>query len=510
MPRVEVPDEFCCCFTVEPFIDPVVAADGNSYERVEILKWFNERKQTTSPRTNLPLEDFSLRPNVQLKTAVARFKTSLLCEEAFTAAIKTGDLKTLEARPFLDVTEFRPLLIAVESNQLLVLKYMVGQMPTELVKNPDLLFYARSRAMVLYLVEDCKMPLEMVGARTALEHFANGYSDCPEEDVLDIVAELLRLGADAKRKTEKGGSVFDLVHRPLPVVKLLVTGGAASPDVVSYTLLNTRWGATDWYVDRFLYILSLIGDEGQQIALIHRSEDSVISRCVLNPKLLKMLFLPPYALKANGTHESGITAIHNWVGFIQTESLPSLSLLLNDGKCNIDAKEKRSGATALHKAVEFGRVECVNLLVAAGANTKILDNRGKCAFDYCEKDCLLSFYRSAIRLSSINYLSPHGLFAPEYVPASSSSASAASASASASNSPSSSSSALASSASKKRNADVGLLENCALDGDENDDSKRPTKRMNLSAGNGSTEVSLDEKGEPSLNICVCMSLLLRL
>ncbi len=222
MPRVEVPDEFCCCFTVEPFIDPVVAADGNSYERVEILKWFNERKQTTSPRTNLPLEDFSLRPNVQLKAAVARFKTSLLSEEAFTAAIKTGDLKTLESRPFLDVShygaEFRPLQLAVESNQLLVLKYMVGQMPAELIKNHDLLFYARSRAMVLYLVVVCIMPLEIVLARTALEHFANGYSHCPEEDVLDIVAELLRLGADAKRKTEKGGSVFDLVHRPLPVV----------------------------------------------------------------------------------------------------------------------------------------------------------------------------------------------------------------------------------------------------------------------------------------------------
>jgi ankyrin repeat protein len=551
MPRVEIPDEFLCCLTLELFVEPVVAADGNTYERSEILKWF-KRKQTTSPRTDLPLDDFSLRPNIQLKDAVERFKKCLLSEEAFAAAIKKGDLKTLEARDFLDPRTFSPVRLAVESNQLLVLKYMVGQMHTELVKNNDLLFYARSRPMVQYLVEECKMALEITNKeeQTALEYFCNDRLAIPEEELLAIVAELLRHGADAKPKHKTGGSVFSLLGLPLALVKLLVSAGAAPPELISHvdefgeTFMHAFWSSSEKCAERFPYILSLAGDIPQQIALVSRITKtgcSVVHRCVANPKILKFIFSAPYSLHANVTNKWGSTPIHEWVGYdIPDESLPSLSLLLNEGKCDIDAKRKNNGKTALHLAVSYGRLECVHLLLAAGANTKIVDNEGKCAFDYCTNEKWMRLYRNALSNTTSEFFARYGFVPPvgdwkssawqparsalaafaSAVPAGAAhSASAASAAAGSSVTGHSASAASApallaapsltvSALSKKRNAEVDPLET----GDENEsDSKRPTKRANISTENGGSAAatasavapSQDKKGEGIITIKVC-------
>ena len=53
--------------------DPVVTADGLSYERAAIEHWFSTG-HTTSPRTNAPLPHQHLVPNVQLRQAIEAWK----------------------------------------------------------------------------------------------------------------------------------------------------------------------------------------------------------------------------------------------------------------------------------------------------------------------------------------------------------------------------------------------------------------------------------------------------
>ncbi|GMH43275.1 hypothetical protein BSKO_11197 [Bryopsis sp. KO-2023] len=58
----------CCPITQEVFKDPVVAADGHTYERSALEKWLQKSK--TSPFTNLELPNNTLTPNVLIKKII--------------------------------------------------------------------------------------------------------------------------------------------------------------------------------------------------------------------------------------------------------------------------------------------------------------------------------------------------------------------------------------------------------------------------------------------------------
>ena len=67
----KIPVEFLCPITQEILIDPVMAQDGNTYERKAIEMWFV--KHSTSPLTNAPLPSKSLLPNLNLKKLIADY-----------------------------------------------------------------------------------------------------------------------------------------------------------------------------------------------------------------------------------------------------------------------------------------------------------------------------------------------------------------------------------------------------------------------------------------------------
>lgn len=58
----------------ELFVDPVIAADGSSYERSAIEDWLSRKK--TSPMTNEPFLNDTLTPNDTLRAAVKGFLES--------------------------------------------------------------------------------------------------------------------------------------------------------------------------------------------------------------------------------------------------------------------------------------------------------------------------------------------------------------------------------------------------------------------------------------------------
>ena len=63
------PQEYHCPITMALMRDPIVCADGFSYERTSIERWFQDG-HTSSPLTNLPLADTSLTPNRSLRLAI--------------------------------------------------------------------------------------------------------------------------------------------------------------------------------------------------------------------------------------------------------------------------------------------------------------------------------------------------------------------------------------------------------------------------------------------------------
>lgn len=64
----QVSEVLCCPITHEPFKDPVVAADGVTYERSAIMNWLS--KSNTSPMSNTVLPNLHLHPNNLVKTLV--------------------------------------------------------------------------------------------------------------------------------------------------------------------------------------------------------------------------------------------------------------------------------------------------------------------------------------------------------------------------------------------------------------------------------------------------------
>ncbi|NXJ77997.1 WSDU1 protein, partial [Trogon melanurus] len=69
---VTIPDEFLCPITRELMKDPVIAADGYSYEKEAMESWLGSTRRS-SPMTNLPLPSVVLTPNRTLKMAIARW-----------------------------------------------------------------------------------------------------------------------------------------------------------------------------------------------------------------------------------------------------------------------------------------------------------------------------------------------------------------------------------------------------------------------------------------------------
>jgi len=70
----EIPKNYCCPITLEIMKDPVVAADGHSYEKSAIEEWVNlSTRDPLSPMTGSPLIHTMLTPNYTLRSQINEF-----------------------------------------------------------------------------------------------------------------------------------------------------------------------------------------------------------------------------------------------------------------------------------------------------------------------------------------------------------------------------------------------------------------------------------------------------
>ncbi|UXI18083.1 Diacylglycerol kinase beta [Sarcoptes scabiei] len=77
--KIEKPTEFCCPITKDLMIDPVIAADGHSYENAAMEKWI-ANGNATSPMTNDVLSHKMLIPNHNLRSLIEKFQAISLID----------------------------------------------------------------------------------------------------------------------------------------------------------------------------------------------------------------------------------------------------------------------------------------------------------------------------------------------------------------------------------------------------------------------------------------------
>ena len=71
----EAPENLCCPISMELMTQPVLSADGFTYDRHAIEAWL-ARGKTTSPTTGAPLAHTMLTPNHLVKSMIAEYQES--------------------------------------------------------------------------------------------------------------------------------------------------------------------------------------------------------------------------------------------------------------------------------------------------------------------------------------------------------------------------------------------------------------------------------------------------
>ncbi len=382
-----------CAITRELFTDPVVTSLGNTYERSAIEKHFASGA-VTCPLTNEPLPDRKLTPNKHLKSQVENFRQNVLSANKFKTAIESGDLKTLETSPFWPMEDYKtvdPLFLAVKSNQLNVLRYLLKEFDTNPAKIIDgdgnsLLHRAgtSSPEMIRYLVGECKIGLEeknIAGHTPLLQILCNSFSGmiCIPKDtspMLSTIRELLVCGASPQCRTDIS-NVFSVGPFFPELGKLLVQYGAGVSAIVEQvfahngTVLHRRWSGSPTESVLFEYFLSLISSKERRVALVRQvmhTGNTLLHMSLRNPEILKLLLAPPYSLSSTLVDKAGLTYLHHWA---RTDNDPdtseeTLAILLAAG-IDIDGKTN-AGMTALEYASSTDMVRFHQLMMA-GANS---------------------------------------------------------------------------------------------------------------------------------------------
>lgn len=83
-----VPKDCICPITQELMTDPVITADGHSYERAAIQRWFSAKQ--TSPRTNCRVEHMNLLANLTLRSLCTHWREIVQRSQQREAAAAEG------------------------------------------------------------------------------------------------------------------------------------------------------------------------------------------------------------------------------------------------------------------------------------------------------------------------------------------------------------------------------------------------------------------------------------
>jgi len=157
-----VPSEYMCPITTEIMEDPVILADGRSYERSAIVRWLTTSKR--SPMTGETLEHSTVLPNINLKALIEDWKDT----HTVAAAVREEET-AMQELPRSDFAAFRSRLQAAFQEQ----EDGIGGVTlvverVQLVYNNDLTSrFQRKRAELAQLRGDCSVVTRYHGTTQA-------------------------------------------------------------------------------------------------------------------------------------------------------------------------------------------------------------------------------------------------------------------------------------------------------------------------------------------------------
>lgn len=115
----EPPSYFVCPITEEVMIDPVILADGNSYEREAIERWFSMGKRT-SPKTNSMVDVTQVTSNTNLRQAIQEWlKDNPQAELPSPKRLKHSSLPEFVPRRIPELPSYLDLAYQISDDQII-------------------------------------------------------------------------------------------------------------------------------------------------------------------------------------------------------------------------------------------------------------------------------------------------------------------------------------------------------------------------------------------------------
>ena len=133
-----IPPDYLCPISYEIMKDPVICADGNSYERCEIENWF--KKNNTSPLTGLKLRNTHLIPNNTLKRAIIQYQEQKVVPSTILTPTSTA-VSSVPSAPSAPSTTSAPSAPSTTSAPLALAIIPEPQFPEPPVGSESYLFY---------------------------------------------------------------------------------------------------------------------------------------------------------------------------------------------------------------------------------------------------------------------------------------------------------------------------------------------------------------------------------
>lgn len=108
-----IPNEYLCPITLSLMRDPVLAADGHSYERTAISKWL--QKHDTSPKNGNKLEHLNLTTNHAIRSLIEEFKERCISQQQtqYSQPKEADSNKEAQKQSSLDIT------ISIQDSQII-------------------------------------------------------------------------------------------------------------------------------------------------------------------------------------------------------------------------------------------------------------------------------------------------------------------------------------------------------------------------------------------------------
>ena len=378
-----IPEKYRCSITSQIMIDPVIAADGHTYEREAIEEWL--QTHDTSPKTNIKLKHKELTENHDKRSDILDFLDShpelyegdeVYLPKAWVAecvrAIKGNQLQAVQR--WLDKDK-RLLTLKLEDDSTalhLACEFGSPELVDSLLKN----LKQKNES-----IQPGAIGFKSIHLNVLLERALNNsdYAQC--ELLLSLGAEVEQPEISTSQNTLLNQMVIS--ENPEALSWLLDKTEISSQNTLLHRMvINDNLEAVNWLVDQKA-VLESRNSEGNTpllLSVIHNhtkltefllknnANPQVKNAEQQNPVLIALLNQnEPMLSLLVGAEKAALPSLHLALELNDNEIIKSL---LNQNIGNIEALDEQQ-RTPFYNAIERGNLEAAILLLTQGANPAV-------------------------------------------------------------------------------------------------------------------------------------------